>query len=256
MDNWNVLVLDIVHDNFANVRLAQDVSVPQEQQIAALEGRFHGPRKDDNDGRWRVGDDGKTLPHLQQVALAIVAGNQALKGGASQTGRTDHERRGKNEREVEQLCGRLPRILEARQHGSVWEDRDARFLLSEHEGDVDWSNVASQRWCRLRPRVLEIVAAVSCSVKRPWFVHRRSGISLVRTVCTDWGTSQPPRNLDPPVQLLHHMQCTPMRPFGVAFQAWSWRHNRYLPQGDTIWFWSRDMLSDVQLTWDTLFTVK
>lgn len=80
MDNRNVLVLDIVYDNFANIGLAEKVSVPKEEEVATLEGGLHGAGKNDDDGRGRVGNHGKTFPHLQ-VKFSKVSGQ----GGEQRT---------------------------------------------------------------------------------------------------------------------------------------------------------------------------
>ena len=40
--NGNVLARDVVDHHLADVGLAPDVAVPQEEQVAALKGRLHG----------------------------------------------------------------------------------------------------------------------------------------------------------------------------------------------------------------------
>jgi hypothetical protein len=41
MHNWNILPRNIIHHHFANIRFGQQIPIPEEQKIAALEGRFH-----------------------------------------------------------------------------------------------------------------------------------------------------------------------------------------------------------------------
>lgn len=60
----NILILDVVDNNLADRGFAEQLAVPQEEQVASLERRFHASAEDDDDGGWRVGDDGETFPHL------------------------------------------------------------------------------------------------------------------------------------------------------------------------------------------------
>ena len=64
MHDGYVLPLDVVDYDIADVGLGYQVAIPQEQEVAALEGGFHGPGKDDDNGGGRVGGDREALPHL------------------------------------------------------------------------------------------------------------------------------------------------------------------------------------------------
>jgi hypothetical protein len=64
VDNRNVLALHVVHDDFADVGLGHEVAVPEEEQVAALEGGFHAAGEDDDDRGGRVCEDRKAFPHL------------------------------------------------------------------------------------------------------------------------------------------------------------------------------------------------
>ena len=60
MYNRYILPLDVVDDDLADLGLF--VAVPEEEEVAALKGGFHGAGEDDDDGRGRVGDDGERFP--------------------------------------------------------------------------------------------------------------------------------------------------------------------------------------------------
>lgn len=58
VDDGDVLVADVVHDDLAHVGLGQQVPVPEEEEVATLEGGLHGSGEDDDDGGGGVGEDG------------------------------------------------------------------------------------------------------------------------------------------------------------------------------------------------------
>lgn len=93
MHNGNILAPHIIDDDLAHARLAPEVPIPQEEQVAALKGRLHGSREDDDDGRGRVGEDREALPH--------------------------HEGGREDEAEVEELREGLAWVLEGGEH-FVW----------------------------------------------------------------------------------------------------------------------------------------
>ena len=68
MNNRNVLALHIIYHNLSDRCFSHKIPVPKEEEVASLEGGLHGARKDDDDGRGGVGDDGETFPHLVQVS--------------------------------------------------------------------------------------------------------------------------------------------------------------------------------------------
>lgn len=82
MHDGDILAADIIHDDLADVGAGR--AVPEEQQVAALEGGFHAAGQHDDDGRGRAGHDGQALP--------------------------DHEGAGQDEGEVEQLAERVARV--------------------------------------------------------------------------------------------------------------------------------------------------
>jgi hypothetical protein len=57
MDDGNVLAPHIVHDDLAHVGFGHEVSVPEKEQVAALERGLHAAGEDDDDRRGRVRDD-------------------------------------------------------------------------------------------------------------------------------------------------------------------------------------------------------
>lgn len=59
-----VLVPHVVDDDLADGGLGGEVPVPEEEEVAPLEGGFHGAREDDDDGGGGVGDHGEAFPHL------------------------------------------------------------------------------------------------------------------------------------------------------------------------------------------------
>lgn len=82
--NGNVLVLDIVDHHLSNVRLPQKVSVPEEEQVATLKGRFHGSGEYDDDRGRRVADDRETFPHLPRETSASRSGQmRCARGGGN-----------------------------------------------------------------------------------------------------------------------------------------------------------------------------
>lgn len=111
MDNGNVLVLDIVDHHLAHARILDEVSVPEHEEIPALEGRLHGARQDDDDGGRRVGDDGEALPHLRDSGLANARDGPG--------GITHHKRRRQDEGKVQDLRGSLPRVCEGGEHAGA-----------------------------------------------------------------------------------------------------------------------------------------
>lgn len=68
MNNWYLLVFDVVDDDLADVRVLQPISVPEKEEVAALKGRLHATAEDDHNWRRRVCDDRETFPHLRTVA--------------------------------------------------------------------------------------------------------------------------------------------------------------------------------------------
>jgi len=64
MHNRDVFVLHVVDHNFTNGGFGEDVAVPEEQEVTALEGRLHASGEHDDYRRRRIGDDRKSLPHL------------------------------------------------------------------------------------------------------------------------------------------------------------------------------------------------
>lgn len=64
MHDGYILALDIINDDLADLGVA--APVPEEQQVAAPEGRFHGFGEDDDDGRWRVGGDREAFPEHER----------------------------------------------------------------------------------------------------------------------------------------------------------------------------------------------
>lgn len=64
MNNGNLLILHIVDNNIANRGFGKQLAVPEQEQIASLEGWLHGTTEDNDDRGGRVGDDGETFPHL------------------------------------------------------------------------------------------------------------------------------------------------------------------------------------------------
>lgn len=91
MHNGYVLAFDIVHDHFPHARRAQQIAVPEKEQISALKGRLHRSRQHHHDRRRRVGHHREPFPH--------------------------HKRRREDEAEIEYLRRRLAGILQRRQHG-------------------------------------------------------------------------------------------------------------------------------------------
>lgn len=106
MDNGDVLVPDVVNHDLADIRLRDQVTIPyaqqavslaylvlfrgeavrgavgqlgrsrtEEQKVAALERRFHGPGQDDDDGRGRVGDNGEAGRGVCQHVVADIWGD-------------------------------------------------------------------------------------------------------------------------------------------------------------------------------------
>lgn len=63
MHNGYVLAPDVIDHNLADVRVLYEVSVPQEEEVASLEGGFHAAGEDDDDGGGRVAGDREALPH-------------------------------------------------------------------------------------------------------------------------------------------------------------------------------------------------
>lgn len=80
MHNWNILAPHIIHHHLPD--LGFHAAVPQEEEVAALEGGLHGAGEDDDNGRGGVGEDGEAFP--------------------------EHEGGGEDEGEVEDLGGELP----------------------------------------------------------------------------------------------------------------------------------------------------
>lgn len=66
--NRNVLLLHIVHHYLAHLRLLEVVAVPEEQEVAALEGGFHRAGEDNDDRGGGVADDAEAFPHLREVS--------------------------------------------------------------------------------------------------------------------------------------------------------------------------------------------
>lgn len=77
MHDRNILAAHVVDHHLANLRVG--APVPQEEQVAALEGRFHAAGQHHHDGRGGVRCDGQPFP--------------------------EHESCGEDEREVEDLRG-------------------------------------------------------------------------------------------------------------------------------------------------------
>ena len=50
MHNRDILPLNIIHHNLPHRRLAQQIPIPEKQEVAALEGGFHGAGENDDDG--------------------------------------------------------------------------------------------------------------------------------------------------------------------------------------------------------------
>ena len=90
MHNRNIFAFDIIHDDFSDLR-ALPAAVPEEKDVTALEGGLHRAGEHNDDGRGRVGEHGKTLPH--------------------------HKCGGEDEGEVEELRGGLPGGGEGGEHG-------------------------------------------------------------------------------------------------------------------------------------------
>ena len=130
MHNRDILPLDIIHHDFADLGILP--AVPQEQEVTALERRLHAAGQyDDNRGR-RVGSHGEAFP--------------------------EHEGCAKDEREVEDLGGELPRLhigdaehfrsFRERLDGTVRENGRAKSFLTgmverleeskKREGRVAW----------------------------------------------------------------------------------------------------------------------
>lgn len=107
MNNRYVLILDIVDHNLADICLLQPVPVPQEEEIAALEGRLHATAEDDNYGRGGVRDDRKTFPHLRKVSSQSQARKQHIQPAEREA---YHECCGQHQAKVEDLGGCLPRV--------------------------------------------------------------------------------------------------------------------------------------------------
>ena len=61
MYNRDVFAFDVVDNDLSNLSFV--IAVPEEEEVAALEGRFHRAGKDHDDGGGRVGDDREGLPH-------------------------------------------------------------------------------------------------------------------------------------------------------------------------------------------------
>lgn len=80
MHNRNILPPHIIHNHFPDLRF--EAAVPEEKEVAALEGGFHAAGQDYDDGRGGVGEDGEPFP--------------------------EHEGGGEYEGEVEDLGGELP----------------------------------------------------------------------------------------------------------------------------------------------------
>lgn len=59
MHDWNVFPSHVVYHHLADLRF--HASVPQEEEIAPLEGGFHAAGEDDDDGGGGVGEDGEAL---------------------------------------------------------------------------------------------------------------------------------------------------------------------------------------------------
>lgn len=78
MDNGNVLALDFVDNDLANVGFLDQVAVPQEKEIASLKGRLHGTTKNNDDRAGRIGNHGKTLPHLPLGLARASLGRAAV----------------------------------------------------------------------------------------------------------------------------------------------------------------------------------
>ena len=61
MHNRDILALDIVDDHLPNLRVQP--AIPQQKDVAALKGRLHAAREDDDDWRGGVGEEAEALPH-------------------------------------------------------------------------------------------------------------------------------------------------------------------------------------------------
>lgn len=109
MHNRDILPLHIVYDNLADLRVLHEIAVPKEQQVAALKGRLHGAREHNDDGRGRVGDDGKAFPH--------------------------HEGGGEDEGEVEDLGEGLSGVFDGAEHGG-WFWRGVFLIVDSLDGIV------------------------------------------------------------------------------------------------------------------------
>lgn len=82
MHDRDILAAHVVHYDLSHLRF--DAAIPEEEQVAALESRFHAAGEDDHDGRGGVGRDGEAFP--------------------------EHESGREHEGEVEDLRGHLARL--------------------------------------------------------------------------------------------------------------------------------------------------
>ena len=60
MHDRYILPFDIVNHDLTH--FGRLVSVPEEQEVSTLEGRFHAARQDDDDWGGGVGEDGEGFP--------------------------------------------------------------------------------------------------------------------------------------------------------------------------------------------------
>lgn len=113
MHNWDVFVFHVVYHDLPDTGFCLDVSVPEEEEITALEGRFHAPGENDDDRGWRVGYDRESFPHLAKEEISKQPGcawpNSCGMYTAAQD-QTHNEGRREDEAEVHQLRSSLPRV--------------------------------------------------------------------------------------------------------------------------------------------------
>ena len=106
MHNRDILPLDIIHHDFADLGILP--AVPQEQEVAALERRLHAAGQHDNNRGRRVGGHGESFP--------------------------EHEGCAEDERKVEDLGGELPRLhIGEAKHFRRFRER-VRGELSDRDG--------------------------------------------------------------------------------------------------------------------------
>lgn len=82
MYNRYIFALDIVYHNLSNLCIL--ALVPKKEQVPSLKSRFHATGQDDDDRRRRIGYHREALP--------------------------EHESRGQNKGEIEDLGEKLPRL--------------------------------------------------------------------------------------------------------------------------------------------------